>query len=147
MTSVLSHLLMAFMLPVVASSLGMAAEMTVQFGEMIKGKDGGDIVREAKAMSLKESLSYGWMAHSKTANGKITYKETLKIPSKGYNFNGVAVTPAKTDFITTKEVDVVNGYFGHKWRPSRDDPGGEYAITVTVEGNVILDIKFFMLPP
>lgn len=124
-----------------------AADVTqVKLGEFVTKADGGDTIRETPVMSLTEKLAYGWIATT-TATGKVTYHETLTIPAKGYNFRGEAVTPAKTVFTTTKEVAVVAGQFGHKWRPSIDDPGGVYHITVTVDGKVVLEKKFSLLPP
>lgn len=118
----------------------------VRLGEFVTQPNGGDAIRETPVMSLTEKLAYGWMATT-TATGKVTFHETLTIPAKGYNFRGEPVTAAKTVFTTTKEVAVVAGRFGNKWRPSADDPGGEYHITVTVDGKVVLEKKFSLLPP
>lgn len=124
-----------------------AADVTqVKLGEFVTKANGGDSIRETPVMSLTEKLVYGWMATT-TATGKITYHETLTIPAKGYNFRGEPVVAAKTVITTTKEVAVVAGQFGHKWRPSADDPGGEYRITVTVDGKVVLEKTFSLLPP
>ncbi len=146
MTNTITYLFVTLTLWMLAP-YGTAAEITVRSGEITKGKDGGDVVSETKVMSLTESLHYGWMAHTNDPRAKVTYTETLKLPATGYNYLGLAATPAKTEIVMTKELDVVNGFFGHKWKPSRDDPGGEYTIVVTVDGKVILDTKFSLMPP
>lgn len=128
------------------ASVGAVDVTQVRFGEFVTKANGGDTIRETPVMSLTEKIAYGWMATT-TATGKITYHETLTIPAKGYNFRGEPVVATKTVITTTKEVAVVAGQFGHKWRPSADDPGGEYHITVTADGKVVLEKKFSLLPP
>lgn len=138
--------LLRFLILALIATAGAADVTQVKLGEFVTKANGGDTIRETPVMSLTEKLAYGWIATT-TATGKITFHETLTIPAKGYNFHGDAVTPAKTVFTTTKEVAVVAGQFGNKWRPSADDPGGEYHIRVTVDGKVVLEKKFSLLPP
>lgn len=141
-----TRFLLSFLILALITTAGAADVTQVKFGEFVTKANDGDTVRETPVMSLTEKLAYGWMATT-TATGKITYHETLTIPAKGYNFRGEPVVAAKTVIITTKEIAVVAGQFGHKWRPSADDPGGEYHITVTVDGKVVLEKKFSLLPP
>ncbi len=122
-------------------------EKLVAFGEITKGENGGDELRETTVISLKKELSYGWIARAKPGAEKVKFKETLRVPPSGYNYDGKKVESPKTVFETEKEVAVVQGKFGHKWRPSETDPGGKYEIVIEVDGKIVFSSTFLLLPP
>jgi hypothetical protein len=131
----------------VAEETVMAEDKVIRFGQITAGKNGGDVVQETTVMTLKENLSYGWIAQAKEGVRSVRVKEIIRIPKAGDNFKGEKVTAAAQVVEKEKELSVVAGQFGSKWRPSATDPSGDYFISVTVDGVLLLETKFILLPP
>ena len=124
-----------------------AQDKAIRFGEMTIGKDGGDVVKETTVMTLRENFFYGWIAQAKEGTRSVKVKEIISVPKSGYNFKGEKITTRTQIVEKEKELEVVAGRFGSKWKPDIMDPGGDYVISVTVDGVLLLETKFILLPP
>lgn len=124
-----------------------AEDKEIRFGQIKTGKNGGDVVQETTVMTLKEGLYYGWIAQAKEGVRSVRVKETIRLPKEGDNFRGEKVTAAKQVVEKEKELSVVDGRYGSKWKPDAMDPSGDYFISVTVDGVLLLETKFILLPP
>ena len=97
--------------------------------------ENGEIKKQLR-FELDGETAFAWRLKL-PCTGPTRYRETLQMPSPGdWGFDSVTTTISadKTRSVVVDYAPCFDGWIEHAWTTSRNDPPGEYVLTVEIEG-------------
>ena len=121
--------------------------VSAKFGLFVPSATGGMDFREVKSIPLIQGLPYGWVVDLETELAEVEWREELRLPSAPRTWGsrseeGPSVSADGKTSIIQKRVQVNAGRIFNIWRVAPEDPMGDYAIRLQVEGLKPVEFRF-----
>ncbi|HLO84413.1 MAG TPA: hypothetical protein VK203_05265 [Nostocaceae cyanobacterium] len=98
-------------------------------------------------ITLKEGEAYGWRIKLQNYQGKVKWREVLRLPKPPEtwgteNSDGFSISADGTTATSERTQTSVNGVIENFWTIAPGDPPGQYQIQVYIDGRIITTFEF-----
>ncbi|MBW4562464.1 MAG: hypothetical protein KME32_15190 [Mojavia pulchra JT2-VF2] len=100
---------------------------------------------------LQEGSKYGWQIQLKNYQGKVTWREILRLPKRPETWGvdsgeNLSISPNGMEAVTKRTQSIADGVIQNFWTITPGDPPGKHKIEVYIDERLIRSFEFEIIP-